>query len=81
MSAIAGVVAPVFALVLLGAAAERWRWLDAAGFRGLHGATFYAGIPALLFLALAEGGELRLLDGAPTRFEALLPRAAVPAGR
>lgn len=72
MSAVAGIVAPVFALILLGAAAERWRWVDAAGFRGLNDVTFYAGIPALLFAALAEAGELRVLDTAGVYFGAAL---------
>ena len=79
MSAVAGIVAPVFALILLGAAAERWRWVDAAGFRGLNDVTFHAGIPALLFLALAEAGELRVLDTAGVYFGAALAVFALAA--
>ena len=72
MSAVAGIAAPVFALILLGAVAERRRWVDAAGFRGLNDVAFYGAFPALLFSAVAEAGELRVLDTAGVYFGAAL---------
>lgn len=46
--------------------------MDAAGFRGLNDVTFYAGIPALMVLALADAGEPRVLDIAGAYFAAAL---------
>ena len=54
MATIAGIVAPIFALIALGAASRIWRLLDAPGQRGLNDLTFYLLIPALLFAAVAE---------------------------
>ncbi|MBC7800015.1 MAG: AEC family transporter [Gemmatimonadaceae bacterium] len=62
MGAVAGIVAPIFALILMGAGARRFRLLDPAGLRGLHDLTFYLGIPALLFGAVVGTPALRILD-------------------
>jgi len=61
---VAGIVAPVFALIILGASARYWRVLDAPGQRGLNDLTFYLLIPALLFGSIADGPPLRGLDAA-----------------
>jgi len=68
MGAIASIVAPIFALILLGAGARHWRWLDLPGLRGLNDLTFYLAIPALLFGAVVEAPSLRVLDGAMLYF-------------
>lgn len=72
MNAVAGIVAPVFALILLGAAAVRWRLVDSGGLRGLNDVTFYAGVPALLFSAVAEADALIGLDVAAAYFAGCL---------
>lgn len=72
MNALAGIIAPVFALILLGAAAVHWRLVDAGGLRGLNDVTFYAGVPALLFSAVAEADALLGLDLAAAYFAACL---------
>ncbi len=70
MGAVAGIVSPVFALVLLGAAARYWRLLDLPGVRGLNDLTFYLAIPALLFVSVAEAPALHLVDVALLYFGA-----------
>lgn len=72
MGAIASIVAPVFALILLGAGARYWRLLDTAGLRGLNDLTFYLAIPALLFGAVVEAPTLRVLDVASLYFACCL---------
>lgn len=64
MIGILGIVAPVFIIILLGAAARQRRLVDAAGLRGINDVTFYLGLPALLFGAVIESAELRVLDAA-----------------
>lgn len=44
------VVAPVFVIIALGYGSARWRFIDAAGFKGLNAFTFSLAAPALLFL-------------------------------
>ena len=70
MTGIAGIVAPVFALIALGAAARFWRVLDLAGLKGLTDLTFYLLIPALLFSSVIEAETLRVLDVAALFFGA-----------
>lgn len=72
MPDVAGIVAPVFALILMGFAAVRRRVLDAGGLRGLNDLTFYACIPALLFGAVVQAPVLRLLDVAGLYFAGAL---------
>lgn len=79
MSDIAGIVAPVFALILMGFVAARTRLLDAGGLRGLNDFTFYAGIPALLFGAVVQAPVLRLLDVAGVYFAGALAMFALAA--
>ena len=61
MAGVAGIILPVFVLILLGAGARMRGLLDTAGLRGLNDFTFYLAIPALLFGAVAEAPELHLL--------------------
>ncbi len=68
MGAIAGIVAPVFALIAMGAGARYRRLLDPAGMRGLNDLTFYVLIPALLFGAVAEARSLGGLQVAALYF-------------
>jgi predicted permease len=49
MGVILDVVAPVFLLIGLGYGAARWRFIEAAGLRGLNGFVFSLAAPALLF--------------------------------
>lgn len=72
MGVIASIVAPVFALILLGAGARHWRLLDPAGLRGLNDLTFFLAIPALLFGAVIEAPTLRVLDVASLYFACCL---------
>lgn len=62
MGVIAAIVAPIFALILLGAAARYGRFVDLPGLRGLNDLTFYLLIPALLFGAVVEAPDLRVVD-------------------
>ena len=62
--ATAGVIAPVFLVIVLGAAARASRMLDAGGLRGITDLTFYVAIPALLFRSMTEAAELRLVGPA-----------------
>lgn len=77
MYAIAGIIAPVFVLILLGAAARASRMLDPGGLRGINDLTFYLAIPALLFRSVIEASELRLFGPATLYFGACLVVFAV----
>ena len=68
MGGVAGIVAPVFAVIALGAGARHWRLMDAAGLRGITDLTFYAGLPALLFSSVVEAQSFSLLDVAVLYF-------------
>jgi predicted permease len=57
-----GIVAPVFALIGMGAAAIRLRLLDAAALRGMNDFVFYLAMPSLLFRSMVTAPPLRLLD-------------------
>ena len=72
MSTIAGIVAPIFALIAMGAGARHWRWLDLPALRGLNDLTFFLAIPALLFGSVIEAPTLRILDVAGLYFAACL---------
>ena len=62
MSTLFGIIAPVFALITLGACAMRARFLDAAALRGMTDFVFYLAMPSLLFSSIARAPELRLID-------------------
>lgn len=68
MSAIGGIVAPIFVLIGLGAGARYWRVVDVAGLKGLNDLTFFLLIPALLFGSVVEAPSLRVLDVAALFF-------------
>lgn len=72
MTAVAAIVAPVFALVALGAGARFWRLLDIAGLRALTDLTFYLLIPSLLFGAVVRAPGVQGLDVAVTYFAGCL---------
>ena len=72
MTAVAAIVAPVFALVALGAGARVWRLLDTAGLRAFTDLTFYLLIPALLFGAVVRAPAAQGLDVAVTYFAGCL---------
>jgi len=57
-----GIVAPVFALIGMGAAAVRLRLLDAAAVKGMSDFVFYLAMPSLLFHSMVTAPPLRLLD-------------------
>ena len=56
------IVAPVFALIGLGAGAVRLRWLDSAAVQGMNDFVFYLAMPCLLFRAVVAAPPLRLWD-------------------
>ena len=62
MGALFAIVAPVFALIGLGAAAIRLRLLDAGAVRGMSDFVFYLAMPSLLLRAMVTAPPLRLLD-------------------
>jgi malonate transporter len=62
MGILFGIVAPVFALIGMGAAAVRLRLLDATAVKGMSDFVFYLAMPALLFHAMVSAPPLRLLD-------------------
>lgn len=62
MAEVAGIIAPVFILILLGASARVSQLLDTAGMRGLNDLTFYLAIPALLFGAVVEAPAFQVFD-------------------
>ncbi len=72
LTEVASIVLPVFAVILLGAAARQFRLLDAAGLRGLNDLTYYVGIPALLFASVIEAPSFRVLDVSVLYFVACL---------
>jgi malonate transporter len=57
-----GIIAPVFALILMGAAAVRPRLLEMVAVRGMSDFVFYAAMPCLLFGSVAGAPPLRLAD-------------------
>ena len=72
MLAVAAIVAPVFALVGMGAGARAWRLLDLPGVRALNDLTFYLLIPALLFGAVVQASPAGGLEVAATYFAGCL---------
>ena len=62
MSVLFGIVAPVFALIAMGALALRLRLMHRQAVRGMTDFVFYTAMPALLFASVAEAPPLRLLD-------------------
>jgi malonate transporter len=62
MVALFGIVAPVFALIGLGAAAVRLRLLDAGAVKGMSDFVFYLAMPSLLFRSMVTAPPLRLAD-------------------
>lgn len=62
MGVLFGIIAPVFALICMGAAAVRLRLLEMVAVRGMSDFVFYAAMPCLLFGSLAGAPPLRLAD-------------------
>ena len=62
MSILFGIVAPVFALILMGALAIRRRLIEPAAVRGMTDFVFFTAMPGLLFASVAEAPPLRLLN-------------------
>ena len=62
MGVLFGIIAPVFALIVMGAAAVRLRLLELVAVRGMSDFVFYAAMPCLLFGSLAGAPPLRLAD-------------------
>lgn len=62
MGTLFGIVAPVFALIAMGAAAPRLRLLDAGAVKGMSDFVFYLAMPSLLFRSMVTAPPLRLLD-------------------
>ena len=62
MAVVFSIVAPVFALIGLGAAAIRLRLLDTGAVKGMSDFVFYLAMPSLLFRSMVTAPPLRLLD-------------------
>lgn len=62
MSTLFGIIAPVFALIVMGAASVRLRLLEMVAVRGMSDFVFYAAMPSLLFGSVAGAPPLRLID-------------------
>lgn len=62
MGVLFGIVAPVFALIGMGAAAVRLRLLDAGAVKGMSDFVFYLAMPSLLFRSMVTAPPLRLVD-------------------
>jgi predicted permease len=62
MGPLFGIVAPVFALIGMGAASVRLRLLEPAAVRGMSDFVFYLAMPSLLFRSMVTAPPLRLLD-------------------
>ena len=62
MSVIFGIIAPVFALIVMGATSVRLNLLELAAVRGMSDFVFYAAMPSLLFGSVAGAPPLRLVD-------------------
>ena len=62
MIALFGIVAPVFALIGLGAGSVRLKLLDSAAIKGMSDFVFYLAMPSLLFRSVADAPPLRLVD-------------------
>lgn len=62
MSQLFGIIAPVFALIGLGALVNGRRLIEPAAFRGINDIVFFAALPALLFLSVVDAPPLRLAD-------------------
>lgn len=62
MSVLFGIVAPVFALIGMGALAIRLRLIEPAAVRGMTDFVFYTAMPGLLFASVAQAPPLRLVD-------------------
>ena len=67
MAEVADIIAPVFAMILLGAGARVRGLLDTGGLRGLDDLTFFLAIPALLFGSVVEAPELHVV-GVPVLY-------------
>ena len=57
-----GIIAPVFALIGLGAGAVRLKLLELPAIKGMNDFVFYLAMPCLLFRSVADAPPLRLLD-------------------
>lgn len=62
MTVLFGIVAPVFALIGMGAVAVRLRLIAPEAVRGMTDFVFYTAMPGLLFASVAQAPPLRLID-------------------
>lgn len=62
MTAVLGIVLPVFLLIGMGAASLRLRLLSAEAIRGMTDLVFYVAMPCLLFRSVVDAPPLRLAD-------------------
>src|SRR3954453_23101417 len=66
MGTILSIIAPVFALILMGALALRTRLMKASAVRGLNDFVFWLAIPALLFGSVGGARQLSPICAALT---------------
>ncbi len=80
MISVFGIIAPVFTLIVMGAAAVRTKLLDGAAVRGMSDFVFYLALPSLLFSSVAGAPPLRLADVAGAFLAAALVMFAIAVG-
>jgi predicted permease len=61
MTVLFSVIAPIFGLIVMGAASTGRRWLDSHVIKGMNDFTFFAAMPALLFRSVVEAPPLKLI--------------------
>lgn len=72
MSDLFSIIAPVFALIVLGRAAVYFRLLDAPGLRGVNDFVFFLALPCLLFRSIVKAPRFDVLDIAASYFAGCL---------
>lgn len=77
MIAVLGTLAPIFAVISLGALLRRTRFAPAELFRGMNRLVYYVAVPSLLFYQTAEA---RIQGSAAIRVFAVLTAAGLAAG-
>ena len=68
--ALFAIIAPIFAMIVMGQMAIRFRVMDRAGLRGLNDLVFFAALPCLLFRSVVEAPDFSVLAIASAYFTA-----------
>ena len=68
--ALFAIIAPIFAMIVMGQLAIRFKIIDRGGLRGLNDLVFFAALPCLLFRSVVEAPEFSVLAIASAYFTA-----------